>query len=55
MVPQKNSHHDFITGIYFYRHTFEVSPVFSVVETVLLNHIQKFVGFDGEGIFCPGK
>nr|CAD7193987.1 unnamed protein product [Timema douglasi] len=37
------------------QHTFEVSPVFTLVEDVMLKHILRFVGYeDGDGIFSPG-
>nr|CAD7453869.1 unnamed protein product [Timema tahoe] len=37
------------------QHTFEVSPVFTLVEDAMLKHILKFVGYeDGDGIFSPG-
>nr|CAD7261396.1 unnamed protein product [Timema shepardi] len=37
------------------QHTFEVSPVFTLVEDAMLKHILRFVGYeDGDGIFSPG-
>ena len=39
---------------FLYRHTFEVSPVFSVAETVIIQHMKSLLGFDGDGTFCPG-
>nr|CAD7430262.1 unnamed protein product [Timema monikensis] len=37
------------------QHTYEVSPVFTLVEDAMLKHILKFVGYeDGDGIFSPG-
>ncbi|XP_015524065.1 cysteine sulfinic acid decarboxylase [Neodiprion pinetum] len=38
-------------------YTFEVSPVFSVMEEVVLKEMRKIVGWPdgkGDGIFCPG-
>lgn len=38
-------------------YTFEVSPVFSVMEEVVLKEMRKIVGWTGgkgDGIFCPG-
>lgn len=38
-------------------YTFEVSPVFSVMEEVVLKEMRKIVGWEGgvgDGIFCPG-
>jgi len=38
-------------------YTFEVSPVFILMEEVVLKEMRKIVGYengDGDGIFCPG-
>lgn len=38
-------------------YTYEVSPVFTLMEEVVLKEMRKFVGFvdgKGDGIFCPG-
>lgn len=38
-------------------YTYEVSPVFSLMEEVVLKEMRKFVGYKdgkGDGIFCPG-
>lgn len=38
-------------------YTYEVSPVFTLMEEVVLKEMRKIVGFpngDGDGIFCPG-
>lgn len=39
-------------------YTYEVSPVFILMEEVVLKEMRKIVGFpndgDGDGIFCPG-
>lgn len=38
-------------------YTYEVSPVFSLMEEVVLQEMRAIVGFpngDGDGIFCPG-
>lgn len=40
------------------RFTYEVSPVFIMMEEVLLKKMQNIVGWsddEGDGIFCPGK
>lgn len=40
------------------RFTYEVSPVFILMEEVLLKKMQSIVGWsddEGDGIFCPGK
>lgn len=40
------------------RFTYEVSPVFILMEEVLLRKMQSIVGWsddEGDGIFCPGK
>lgn len=39
-----------------YRTTYEVAPVFVLLEKALLDEMIKLVGWEeGEGIFCPGK
>ena len=39
-----------------YRYTFEVAPVFTMMEQVVLDKLQSVVGYeDGDGIFCPGN
>lgn len=38
-------------------YTYEVSPVFTLMEEVVLKEMRKFVGYKdgtGDGIFCPG-
>ncbi|CAG9860116.1 unnamed protein product [Phyllotreta striolata] len=38
-------------------YTYEVSPVFSIMEEIVLREMRKIVGYkngDGDGIFCPG-
>lgn len=38
-------------------YTYEVSPVFTLMEEVVLEEMRKIVGFEdgvGDGIFCPG-
>lgn len=38
------------------RYTFEVAPVFTLMEQSVLNKMSKLVGFqNGDGIFCPGR
>lgn len=42
----------------FTRFTYEVSPVFILMEEVLLRKMQSIVGWsddEGDGIFCPGN
>lgn len=42
---------------FFPRFTYEVSPVFVLMEEILLKKMQKIVGWsedEGDGIFCPG-
>lgn len=44
--------------IFKLRFTYEVSPVFLLMEEVLLKKMQSIVGWsddEGDGIFCPGK
>lgn len=41
-----------------YRFTYEVSPVFVLMEEVLLKKMQGIVGWsddEGDGLFCPGE
>lgn len=43
---------------FFPRFTYEVSPVFVLMEEVLLKKMQSIVGWSddvGDGIFCPGN
>lgn len=36
-------------------YTYEVAPVFTVMEQFVLNEIRNLIGFDkGDGIFSPG-
>lgn len=36
-------------------YTYEVSPVFTLMEETVLSEMRKIVGFStGDGIFCPG-
>lgn len=40
---------------FIYRYTFEVAPVFTLVEIKIMKHILKLFGIpDGDGIFSPG-
>lgn len=54
-------HDDAFPSYCFYlkiRFTYEVSPVFILMEEVLLKKMQSIVGWsedEGDGIFCPGK
>ena len=39
-----------------FSYTYEVAPVFTLIEQVLLNHFCKLVGYaSGDGTFSPGK
>uniref|UniRef100_A0A9R1SEB4 Glutamate decarboxylase 3 n=3 Tax=Cyprinus carpio TaxID=7962 RepID=A0A9R1SEB4_CYPCA len=41
----------------FYRFTYEISPVFILMEEVVLRKMHSIIGWpeeDGDGIFCPG-
>lgn len=43
---------------FFPRFTYEVSPVFILMEEVLLKKMQSIVGWSdewGDGLFCPGN
>lgn len=37
-------------------YTYEVAPVFTLMEAVVLKEMRKLVGWEehGDGIFCPG-
>ena len=38
-------------------YTYEVAPVFTVLEDQILREMRKWVGFEdgeGDGLFCPG-
>lgn len=38
-----------------FRYTYEVAPVFTLIENKVLNHILKLFGLvNGDGIFSPG-
>ena len=40
----------------FYRYTFEVAPVFILMEDVVLKKMREVVGYKGgDGIFTPGR
>lgn len=46
------------TILFSVRFTYEVSPVFILMEEVLLRKMQSIVGWssgEGDGIFCPGN
>lgn len=37
------------------QYTFEVGPVFTLIENAVLSKVLSLVGFEnGDGIFCPG-
>uniref|UniRef100_A0A8C1WHH6 Zgc:163121 n=1 Tax=Cyprinus carpio TaxID=7962 RepID=A0A8C1WHH6_CYPCA len=43
--------------LYVYRFTYEISPVFILMEEVVLRKMHSIIGWpeeDGDGIFCPG-
>lgn len=38
-------------------YTYEVAPVFTLLEHQILREMRRYVGFpngDGDGLFCPG-
>ena len=38
------------------RYTYEVAPVFTLMEQVVLGEMCRIVGFEnGDGVFCPGE
>lgn len=42
----------------YYRFTYEIAPVFTVMETILLKKIYEIIGWgetEADGIFSPGK
>uniref|UniRef100_A0A8C1LNH0 Zgc:163121 n=1 Tax=Cyprinus carpio TaxID=7962 RepID=A0A8C1LNH0_CYPCA len=44
--------------LYVYRFTYEISPVFILMEEVVLRKMHSIIGWpeeDGDGIFCPGN
>lgn len=46
------------TTHFLIRFTYEVSPVFILIEEIVLKKMQSFVGWsddEGDGIFCPGN
>lgn len=41
--------------IVFYSFTYEVAPVFILMEAEVLRGLRKLVGWtEGDGLFCPG-
>lgn len=41
---------------YLSRHTYEVAPVFVMMEKYMMRKLSKLVGYDnGDGVLCPGK
>ena len=39
-----------------FSYTFEVAPVFTLMEKIVLDEMLKLIGFpDGDAIFCPGE
>jgi hypothetical protein len=39
-----------------FRYTFEVAPVFILIEQCVIKKMLGLAGFDdGDGIFCPGN
>lgn len=42
----------------YYRFTYEIAPVFTVMETILLKKMCEIIGWgetEADGIFSPGK
>lgn len=42
----------------YYRFTYEIAPVFTVMETILLKKMYEIIGWgetEGDGLFSPGK
>ncbi len=42
---------------YAYRFTYEIAPVFTLMEEIVLNKMRQYVGWEpekGDGIFSPG-
>lgn len=43
-------------GFFFDRYTYEVSPVFLLVEEAVIKKMIEFIGWEeGDGIFNPGR
>lgn len=39
----------------FPRYTYEIAPVFVLMEEVVLKKLRELIGWEcGDGIFCPG-
>lgn len=46
---------DACDGLFFNRYTYEVAPVFVLMEDEVLSKLRSLVGWaEGDGIFCPG-
>lgn len=44
------------TFVSAFRFTYEIAPVFTLVEKATLKKMRELIGYtDGDGIFCPGK
>lgn len=42
--------------LFLFRYTYEVSPVFLLVEETVIKKMIEFIGWEeGDGIFNPGK
>ncbi|KAF4519829.1 hypothetical protein B566_EDAN006843 [Ephemera danica] len=53
----KTGHPRFINQLFSSVYTYEVAPVFTLMEETVLKEMRTIVGFpngDGDGIFCPG-
>ena len=45
----------FMTHYYIYRFTYEMAPVYSIMENECISQMLTLAGFpDGDGILCPG-
>lgn len=45
-----------MSHFYLFRYTYEVSPVFLLLEEAVLKKMIEFIGWEeGDGIFNPGK
>ncbi len=57
IAPQYGTHGVLVVMplILCYRHTFEVAPVFMMIEKYMIEKLNTYTGFkDGDGVFCPG-
>ena len=58
MVSSKKNLHTFFriaSTIFDNRFTYEIAPVFTLMEDIVLTKMRDFIGWeDGDGIFSPG-